>query len=263
VKTKLFTCICCVASVVLCPHIASATLDYLPVPEGAAFGTTGVLYEQGGDTSWGGVRIDYWYWQDGEGDWHYAYQVINNYDGGTPNDPTDDYHFGWRYVPGIVEDPDLYLGIRLFSVSGLDILAGYGPPDLAAPGSAGSSAGGDPWTATIDPANTGIDWVNQTGAEINPTRWLWKNKGGGTWEIYTGDNSTADGPGTQYFQLTSSWGPGMVDGTVLAEGFISGVYTELLAEGDIVGPAQIPEPSTCLLLGFAALSLLSGRRGWC
>ncbi len=240
---------------------------------------TGLAVVDSANPDLGTVAVEYHYWQSGTY-WYYSYRIINNTIdswGGNESNPPEDYHFGWN----INDDVGTYYTINKFDIKlhvWNDGIFWHGPDDLYFTGSAGSTTGGDPWGYSDNPLfNSSVDYTVSLGSgtplPIAPTRWEWVRGRGQNpdyWDIYQGDNSTADGTG-QYFQIASTWAPGPSATSVIIDLGTS----QLIAASDILDPLDsgfngvmapmvIPEPASCLILGLGALcSSLYRRRNRC
>jgi hypothetical protein len=203
-------------------------------------------------TNYGKAKIEWFTWYDTpSGYYYYAYKIYNN-EAGLANDRSDDYHFGHVY------DSGTYLPINEFALSW-----GSAPqmPTSAVTilGSAASSSGGNPWGGHVDvivipaPIATGIDWSTTQGAgaqTIAPAQW---DKQGSKWYlIYAGDTSTGDTGAYTYFEIASTYAPGNITASVS-----NSLYW---ASGTVMGPAIVPEPASCIVLGLGFAGLLRRRR---
>jgi len=222
--------------------------------------------DDGCGLEYGKAKIEWHYWYDDTSEYYYyTYRVYNN-EVGTPEDPSDDYHFG--HILGDKSQGKLsYDPINSFDVQfGIDIEYGDGSAIVATSTNAGGytadSTGGDPWDENVDWTYiiaedkwiaTGIDWSATRGGPgtqtITPMLW---DKG----LQYDGDSSTSDTGSYQYFQIASIYHPGLVTTHVS-----NGVHSTNEILGDIYGPAVIPEPASCLILGLGSFWLLRRRRG--
>ncbi len=215
--------------------------------------------------TYGQVKIEYNYWLDPEGSgyWIYSYKIYNN--------DVANYHFSWNTgtAPNYNLNQSLtaYNTINKFSINLDPDGNGKGPDDLHVLDTlAKASTGGGPWGHSADLFNKGVDWTVSMGTNtpkpIEPARRRWEKISGNNYgwvNYYAGDTSTGDGPGTQYFQIASRWLPGLCKASVVA-GTTATAYSNSLAVDGIYGPVVAPEPATCLILGFGAISLLSYRR---
>ncbi|MFH1613648.1 MAG: hypothetical protein ABIG61_00990 [Planctomycetota bacterium] len=233
------------------------------------------VYNNGVDygLNYGKAKIEWHYWYDNASEyWYYAYKVYNN-EAGIPADKTDDYHFGHIY--GQTSKGSLvYNPINSFDIQfAVDVeIDAYGNQDEVfvlstnAGGLASDGSGGSPWDDNIDYQYigatgswiaTGVDWSATRGGAgtltITPTLW-----GKGSSPEYNGDTSTFDSGGYQYFQIASTWGPGVISSNV-SNGLVS---SNAIVVGEVYGPAvePIPEPATCLIVGFGIVCLSSYRR---
>ena len=261
-KSHVLIALCAFLCLSITPVFAA--LDYQAVPGGASSGSVDV-YDPGMGAEYGYARLNYWYWQDVDSDWHYSYQIINN--GDRISDSS--IHFGYTYIPGLYEDTNNYDTIHSFSIDldpDGDVL---GPSDLVVGDTYARStaAGGGGWGHSPDPGNAGVDWsvslqcddpLQPDPLPIAPSRWEFIDNGGTKndyWVDIAGDNSTDDSI-TEYFHLASAWGPELRLATVVA-----GVGSE--ASGMVMAPgtAPIPEPATCVLLGLGSLIVAARKRG--
>ncbi len=228
------------------------------------YGTGFVEIDNPGSQEYGKVGIEYHYWRDDNAYWHYSYQLLNDYHGTADN--SDDYHFSWDQGGG---DPDVYDLVNKFSLnlkSSFDGMFWHGPDDLyLLDTSAGSSAGGDPWGSSADLFNAGVDWTVSLGGgtplQIEPARYLWK-KVGGTWQWvkYSDGDTSTDDSSSQYFQIASSWAPGLVKASVVA-GFSMTAYSNDGAgyTDYVMAPVVVPEPASILMLGFSVWYMFGYR----
>ncbi len=256
---------------------AFAAIPYQSIPVDACFATTGAIWDTTEGAIYGKAEIESWYWQDTievEGTpkdfWFYTYVIRNDkitYDGGSgegsASDPPVGYHLGWE----MGSDHTYRRGINLLSLTGFDsVNPGVGPDDLEATGSASSSSGGDAWTiAAFDvgavSGSTGLDWSNSSGNRIWANTWRYIDQGGtknDRWERwFDGDTSSDQFDLFQHFQIASQWGPGECIGELIVP--IGGGDPQLHPIGTIIGPTEIPEPATFMILALGSLAL-SHRR---
>lgn len=277
-NTRGFIYIACVLVSFCCIVPAYSALEYQAIPGAGVTSGYVDIYSASAGESYGYVRINYWNWQDGDGHYHYSYQLVND---GAPDTATDHIHFGWEYLESFDQAGDAtasgYGSIYKFSIALDPDGDDAGPSDLYAISNAGSAQldgtlNGGAWNPDVhceDPGNIGVDWEVAGGnnpQDIDPARWDYdwvSSKGGKVWTnngLLTdidGEVSTDDG-NSQYFHLTSSWGPGDA---------LIGVATtsQVTASGYIPAPVDAsvvvaPEPATCVLLGLGSSLIVASRR---
>lgn len=247
------------------PLTVKAAVPYMPVDTGYANYHTGYqeVYNSTEGTNYGKAKIEWNYWFNSENSyWYYAYKVYNN-ESGTPGNRTDDYHFGHIYNSDNY-DPvigfDLDFPVQIPKITGDEL--------VVASTLAGSTSGTTAWDSLANEVwdgakwvTTGVNWSTTAGDEqaLKPTQWAWEKIGSTyNWvQIYAGDTSRTDAGGYQYFEIASKWAPGPISAHISNDL----VTSDTTAFGSIYGPAVVPEPATCLILGFGCgFVFLSSRR---
>jgi hypothetical protein len=240
-----------------CTSVLAVAPTYMPVSSANTNFHTGYqdVYSSAEGTSYGKAKIEWSYWHNSSDNyWYYAYK-LDNAESGTPNNRSDDYHFGHVYNSGTangITSFNLDLGSKIQNITGSEL--------LVISSLAGSSTGGNSWNYTVnelDSAITGVNWSAGSGAAIQPTQWAWTKVGSNfKWVLdYSGDTSRNDSSG-QYFEIASTWAPGIINAYV-SDGSVS---TDVAAYGNVYGPAQTPEPATIAILGLGAVAMLRRKK---